>query len=86
MDLSELINKANDINQLTIDNNLSDVMEKEIKKIEMYVRKTYIMLREYETYTEEGTDDDEFLTRLNVRLVRDQKYVKARDSLDTYVL
>lgn len=86
MDLSELLEKANQVNQLTVDNNLSEVMEKEIKKIEMYIRKTYIMIREYDVYVEEGIDDDTFLTAMHKRLVRDQQYVKQRDNLDSYVL
>ena len=86
MDLNDLINKANDINELCTQQLYSEPVEKEIKKIEMYVRKTYIMLREYEAFLEEDIDPDKFLTDLNARLIRDQKYVKARDSLDTYCI
>ena len=81
----DLIDKANDINQaVATDCSYSDVTIKELKKIEMYFRKAYLMHRHVQKLFEEDHSEDSFMTDLSAALVRDQKYVKQRDSMDTY--
>jgi len=85
MELKELITKANVMNQLSEDELYSDPVRKEFKKIEMYCRKTYLMLVHTQTFlAEDEITENDFLEGLGVALVRDQKYIKARDSLGDY--
>ncbi len=84
MELNNLIDEANDIcDMVATDCIYTDATCKELKKIEMYCRKTYLMLRHVEMLRTD-LDEDEFLTKLHAALVRDQKYVKVRDSMDSY--
>ena len=90
MELNELIVRANGINAFANNENWSEATRKEMKKIEMYCRKTYLMLKHVDLLVsndeEEGLDENEFLSELSEALVRDQKYVKARDSLGDYTI
>ena len=79
---TELIAHSNRINEMIKNQDWDDATEKELRKIEMYCRKTYLMLAHLELLTDET--QVKFLESLNVALVRDQKYVKARDSLGDY--
>lgn len=84
MNNEELIDKANHINQSLEALGCSEQIVKEVKKVEMYVRKTYLMLKFTDDLIDNKLTEDEYITMMNAALVRDQKYVKARDSLDTY--
>jgi uncharacterized protein (DUF924 family) len=79
-----LIDNANDIDQMVRMGNYTDVTNKELKKIEMYCRKTYLMLRHAEKLAEQDHSEDTFMTDLNAALIRDQRYVKVRDNMDDY--
>ena len=84
--MNELIDYANAINEEVSVNKLGYNSEtiKELKKIEMYCRKTYIMLVHADKLIEDDHSEETFLKDRTAALVRDQKYVKSRDSLDTY--
>ena len=84
--MNELIDYANAINEEVSVNKLGYNSEtiKELKKIEMYCRKTYIMLVHTDKLIENDHSEETFLKDMTAALVRDQKYVKSRDSLDTY--
>lgn len=86
MEIMDLIAKADQLDHVVRNSVLSEAVEKELRKIEMYCRKTYLMLKHVEILmdTTNDVDGNEFLTDLNTALIRDQKYIKARDSLGDY--
>ena len=81
-----LIDAANDIREMASCYPQDSQVYKELKKVEMYCRKTYIMLVHTEMLANEEHDDDSYLKGQLAALIRDQKYVKTRDNLDTYEL
>ena len=85
MEIAGLITEANGINNFIRSTDMDEVMIKELRKMEMYCRKTYLMLTHLSEYQkQDAIDSAAFLTNLNIALVRDQKYIKARDSLEDY--
>ena len=84
LEISNLIDQAENINEYTTLNEHSNAVNKELKKIEMYCRKTYLMLKHFDILLSDRYTEDEFINKLTAALIRDQKYVKIRDSLDEY--
>lgn len=80
----DLIDTAAEVGREALKYAVDSPTYKELKKIEMYIRKTYIMIRHANKLAEDDHSEETFLTDLNAALIRDQRYVKARDSLDSY--
>ena len=81
-----LIDAANDIREMANCYEESSPVYKELKKVEMYCRKTYIMLVHTQKLADDEHTEDSYLKDQLAALIRDQKYVKTRDNLDTYEL
>jgi hypothetical protein len=88
-----LINMANEINDYVngYSSQHTELGIKELKKFEMYIRKSFIMYRVF-TDVQAGkyvddtghTVDENWLKKVNATLVRDFRYIKQRDGIDTY--
>jgi hypothetical protein len=83
----DLITMANEINDYVNGYGAkhTELGIKELKKFEMYLRKAYIMYRVFTDVADNlyPTDED-WLKKVNATLVRDFRYIKQRDGLDTY--
>ena len=60
MELSELIAYSNRIDEMVRNNNWTEATEKELRKIEMYCRKTYLMLTHLDTLDSEKQNEFSF--------------------------
>ena len=84
-----MIDMANEINEYVTDygRDHPEIAVKELKKMEMYMRKAYIMYRQFDMLRDEGVSADDptaWVRKMNGSLVRDQRYIKMRDGLDEY--
>lgn len=82
----QLIDIANDINDYRIAGDFDEVTDKELKKIELYCRKTFLMIRHTHKLMEGDHEVESFMKDLSKALVRDYNYVKTRDNMDDYVI
>ena len=80
----DLIDLANDVCDVAENYSRDSLTHKELKKIEMYCRKTFLMIRHFQKLKEHDHTEETFMKDLNAALIRDQKYVKARDNLESY--
>jgi hypothetical protein len=89
----DLINMANEINDYVngYSSQHTEMGIKELKKFEMYIRKSFIMYRVFTDVkagiyndSEEEVIDEQWLKKVNATLVRDFRYIKQRDGIDTY--
>ena len=62
----------------------SPTMRAELCKVEQTIRKAYIQSRWICKYLDGDLDEAEYLANLNGALIRDGKYIKARDNLGAY--
>lgn len=62
----------------------SSPAHKELKKLEMYFRKSYIMAKHLRKLSEDDHSVETFLRDLNAALIKDQRFVKMRDGLEEY--
>ena len=82
-DLDVLIDMSNDVYSLfkeTEDPNA----RMELKKCEMALRKAFLQMRQIQEWNEGNLSVDEMLSTITEHVARDQKYLRARNSLDEY--
>jgi len=83
--MEDLIDLANEMDEYCKRNtHLDEDYIKEIKKYEMYMRKAFIMQRGFVALRHNDMTPDEMIRTTTAALIRDQKYVKQRDSMDAY--
>lgn len=89
LDKDDLVLMANEINEYVQEFQYahSEVGVKELKKMEMYLRKAFIMYRAFTEIRDPDLPtpaDDVWLNAMHNALIKDQRYVKMRDGLDDY--
>ena len=83
-DIASLIHLANDVhaNEGTVNVDIAV----ELHKVEGYLRKSFIILRELEKYHQGNTLEDDTCRNILNALARDAGYLRARSRLTAYSL